>query len=227
MPDGYESPLNRLADALPNFILQMQDMKMRQETQEAMNSYRTMMLTERINAREAQEEATRAMEQMGRLTGRYDPPEVDVLSKRIEKDLDIIRDLNTALTLGAEEINAIKNRVKSNLGERRRLSGREYYVDPSLIRIAPKEPDIPEPPLAAPPVEPVVEGKPKPRLWESRDEYQARLKEWEGAAPPAEAPAVEEVPPEFPEPSGFQEGQTATFNGEPWIIRNGQWVRDK
>lgn len=242
MPNGrpYESPLNRLADALPNFILQMQDMKMRQEAQEAMNSYRTMMLNERISAREAQEEATIAMEQMGRMTGRYDPPEVDVLSKRIEKDLDILRDPDLELKgYEAGEIDVIKSRVKSNLTERRRLSGREYYVDPSLIRLAPKKPTVIEPPPGTiqPPakteseieLEKLTASKRTDPAWLARIARAEAKAASEKAPPPAPevAPAVEGIPPGFPDPSGFPEGQTATFNGEPWIIRNGQWGKVK
>lgn len=52
MPNGYESPLNRLADVMPRFLLEMQNMKMRQEAQEALNSYREGMLAARIQRNE-------------------------------------------------------------------------------------------------------------------------------------------------------------------------------
>lgn len=54
MPNGrpYDSPLNKLADALPTFLLQMQNMKMRQEEQEALNSYRQGMLAQTIQRNE-------------------------------------------------------------------------------------------------------------------------------------------------------------------------------
>ena len=46
------SPLNKLADALPSFILQMQEIKTRQEYYEAITTYRQGMLAETINRNE-------------------------------------------------------------------------------------------------------------------------------------------------------------------------------
>ncbi len=64
MPNGYESPLNKLADALPGVIMQMQDMKLRQETQEAMNSYRQSMLAQTIRMNDLRQDALRAAEEL-------------------------------------------------------------------------------------------------------------------------------------------------------------------
>ncbi len=65
MPNGYESPLNKLADALPNFIMQMQDMKLRQEAQEALTNYRQTMLAQTIRMNDLKQDALRAAEISG------------------------------------------------------------------------------------------------------------------------------------------------------------------
>jgi len=126
------------------------DEELSRDLQQAKFGFEREMLTKRIKA---EQEKRGALEQIREETGAFDPPIVGVLSKRIEADLGILRDPNTALTLGLEEVDVIKNRVRSNQAEIRRQSGREYYVDPSLIRIAPKPTEAP-PPLAAPPVKP-------------------------------------------------------------------------
>lgn len=186
MPNGrpYESPLNKLADALPTFLMEMQNMKMRQEAQEALNSYRQTMLAQTIRMNDLRQDAIREAERSGAIeqereisedmlrlesqgegwaAAKYGremvaqyypegiptkripgPPIVDVLGKRIEKDLDILRDPDTAFKIETGEltendVNIIKNRVISTQAEIRRQSDREYYVDPALIKIKPKE----------------------------------------------------------------------------------------
>ncbi len=228
------SPLNKLADALPSFILQMQDIKTRQEYYEALATYRTGMLAETIRTNELKEGALRATEQRRKELGYDDPPIVDVLGRQIEKDLDILRDPNITFDLGVEDINVIKHRVIRTQAEIRRQSKREYYVDPALIKIMGKEEPSP-PATIAPPIKKRPTGEEireeiPPRIGETEASYRRRL---DPAAIAVAAGTKEllgvtgEIPPGFPDPSTLTEGQTATFNGEPWVIRDGQWVEAK
>ncbi len=57
----YESPLNKLADQLPNFLLQMQEMKLRQDAQEAINSYRASLQEDRFRAFQIEQDARDAL----------------------------------------------------------------------------------------------------------------------------------------------------------------------
>ena len=61
------SPLNKLADALPSFILQMQEIKTRQEYYEAITTYRQGMLAETINRNDLRQNALIATEQLRRV----------------------------------------------------------------------------------------------------------------------------------------------------------------
>lgn len=225
------STLNQALDQLPQLLLTLgklqqdrRDEELRRDIQQASQRFQVEMLEKRIAAERELTEFKAGLEEP------RDPPEVSILGRRIEKDLDVLRDPDTAFRVETgemtiDEINVIKSRVTSIKAEIERLSGREHYVDPSLIRIAPKE--ISPAATPKPTTVEAVEGKPKPRIFESRDEYQARIKEWEGTAPPAEGVPVEELPPGFPDPASLPEGQTATYNGEPWVILNGQWVKGK
>ena len=58
------SPLNKLADALPSFILQMQEIKTRQDYYESLTQYRQGMLAQTIIKNKLEEEALRATEQL-------------------------------------------------------------------------------------------------------------------------------------------------------------------
>lgn len=106
MPNGrpYESPLNKLADALPNVIMQMQDMKMRQEAQEALTNYRMTMLNRQIATETAERETKEALEQVRRDIGYYEPPEAKLMRDSISSQYRTLNDPDVALTLGDEEI---------------------------------------------------------------------------------------------------------------------------
>lgn len=176
MPNGrpYESPLNKLADALPNFILQMQDMRMRQEAQEALNQYRWGALEEQRKARMALESVRREM-------GYYEPPEFEMMRKNISGEFSKLNDPNYTYLLKDKEIVNQWKRVKDMEADYFGKVGRHITlsipvaVEEALANIEAAKP----PPLAAPPP---PEEKPKPKVFETRKEYQRRL--LEGPKPP-------------------------------------------
>ena len=137
--------LNQALDQLPQLLLNLgqlqqdrRDEQLRREIQQASQDFKREMLTKRIKAEEVKKGA---LEQMRQVTGGADPPEVAILGRRIEKDLDILRGLGALDTPYYDEgdINVIKERAARTKSEIERVSGREYYVDPALIRIPPKE----------------------------------------------------------------------------------------
>ena len=154
MSPQYESPLNVLADKIPDFIMQLQDMKMRQEAQEALNSYRNMMLEERVSAREAEEETRRTLEEVRREMGYYEPPEVKVLRDNISQELRILNDPGVSLTLGDDEIEKRWKRLINIEADYFGKTGRHISVsmpipvEEALARI---EKDKPPPAAALPP----------------------------------------------------------------------------
>ncbi len=256
MPNGYESPLNKLADALPGFIMQMQDMKLRQEAQEALNSYRMTMLNRQIAVETAERETKEALEDVRREMGYYEPPEVKVLRDNISYEMRTLNDPDISLTLDDEDIAKRWKKLQNMQADYFGRTGRDISVSmPTTVEGALGRIEAAKPPPAAAPaarptgevtkrrggreIRPEVGGpvlaipKEEPPFGE---EIAARRAGIEALAPPSgvtsaftpvEAPVVEEIPPGFPDPSGFPEGQTATFNGEPWIISNGQWVKGK
>ena len=54
------SPLNQLADNLPNILLSIQDIKLRQDAQQALANHRNQLLTQTIRANDLKQEAQQA-----------------------------------------------------------------------------------------------------------------------------------------------------------------------
>lgn len=231
------SPLNELADALPQFLLQMQGMKQRQDAQNALSSYRHAQLAETIKRNELTRKAQEAAKVLG-ATARGQDRRADMLKleddrvggaaavygpdqvatdfprgipvKREKEGKDppeagivgrrIESDLKLLRTpsLLPHEVSDIKPRALENVRKYKSLTGRDYPADISALE---------------PPVDPATFPTPVPP---------ATLAGFGAPVSPA-APSV--TPEGFPDPSTLPEGQPATFNGAPWIIRNGQWVK--
>jgi len=165
MPNGYESPLNKLADALPSFIMQMQDMKMRQEAQEALASYRQTMLARQIATEKAERETRDALEDVRERMGYYEPPEVKVLRDNISYEMRTLNDPDIALTLDDEDIvrrwKKLQNMQADYFGrtERDISVSMPIPVESALSRLEAAKP----PPTAAPPAAEIITEKAKPR----------------------------------------------------------------
>ena len=187
-----ESPLNRLADALPGFLSQMQDIKLRQQAQESLTKYRMGVLANQVEAneirRDAQEAATalgaternrerRANmlqledEREGGAAAVYgteqvrtdfprgipasrkleepketkDPKEAVIVGRRIEDDRKIV--LKPVAEVDPQEVTAARARIRSDAGEYRRLTGRDYPIGEEFKSPLEPEPDTPRPPL--------------------------------------------------------------------------------
>ena len=152
MPNGYESPLNKLADALPNFILQMQDMKMRQEAQEALTDYRMTMLNRQIATETAERETKEALEVVRREMGYYEPPEVKVLRDNISYEMRTLNDPDIALTLGDEEITKRWKKLQNMKADYFGRTGRDISVSmPVGVEEALARIEVAKPPPAATP----------------------------------------------------------------------------
>lgn len=246
------SPLNEFANSLPQLLLGLQDMKMRQDAQEALSAYRQSVLANTIDKNEMTrnaQEATRVLRESSRRVDRRtdmlkledereggaaavfgpdqvradfpsgipakrevegkDSPEASIIGKRIEEDLKTLR--NPLLDPGVSEIDrdtisAAKTRTRQNVIDYREATGRDYPIDlPAAAIEAPAQ--AAAFPTPASPVTLAGLGVTAP-----------------GAAPSAPTAEPSGTPAGFPDPATLPEGQPATFNGAPWVIRNGQWV---
>ncbi len=158
MPDGreYESPLNKLADSLPGFILEMQELKVRQDYYEALNSYRQERLAATIERNRLAGEAREAIKIERARRGLNDPPEVKALRDNISYNLRALNDPNVAVMLGDEEIVKRWKKLKNQQADYFGRTGRDISVSiPVTVEDAlargqrPKKPQI----QAAPPSE--------------------------------------------------------------------------
>ena len=106
MPNGreYESPLNKLADSLPGFILEMQRVKVRQDAYEALNTYRQGMLAATIERNRLEVEARAAIEIEKERRGLKDPPEAKKILDEIFYNRRTLSNPDITLTLGDDQI---------------------------------------------------------------------------------------------------------------------------
>lgn len=236
MPNGrpYESPLNKLADALPNFILQMQDIKMRQETQEALASHRTAILAATIERNEVvaavREERQRlgaidrvrgisedmlklesqgkgwAASKYGReLVAQYYPegiPTKRVVEKvtethkfqvkKLEGSIDKL--LESKRLAGQPRLDSagLQTGLYPLFSEEKETELQDQISELGGLGVEYPSTFLDEPAIVVDEVTPELGEKPKPRVFESRDEYQARLIEAgfgeESVTMPAEDP---------------------------------------
>ena len=205
------SPLNKLADALPSFILQMQDMKMRQEAQEALSSYRQQTLAATIERNRLEVEAKEAIEIERERRGYYDPPEVKTLRDNISYNLRTLNDPNVALTLGDDEIIKRWKNLKNQQADYFGRTGRDISVSmPVTVGEAlarekeAKKPEV----LAAPPKKAKATI---PSIQKGRSLLEAEL----GAPPvsPAEIPEI----PEGARVVETDKGLIYTLDEKVWI----------
>ena len=201
-----------------------------QDYYEALADYRTKALAAKIEADKVEREVREAIESERNLRGYYDPPEVKTLRDNISYETRILNDPNVAFTLGDEEIVKRWKRVKNMQADYFGRTKRDVSVSmPISVEEALARQKTAEPAATITPPPEEIKKKPKTTLksmQRGRSLFEAAL----GAPPVAsvDATAVKvEIPPGFPDPVTFPEGQTATFEGAPWIIRNGQWVENK
>ena len=215
MPPQYpESPLNKLADSLPGFILEMQEMKIRQDAYEALNSYRQGLLAETIKRNRLEVETRAAIEIERERRGLNDPPEVKALRDEILYSRRVLSDPNAVLMLGDDQIikrwKHLTNLEADLFGRTRRvgLGSMPVSVEEALAREQrPKKPQI----QAAPPKEKTF---PSARLGETEAGYRRRIEE------PVITPPFTEggEPRAISENSGIPEGAYSVNTNEGGVI---------
>ncbi|HEC61503.1 MAG TPA: hypothetical protein ENI27_04545 [bacterium] len=106
MPNGreYESPLNKLADSLPGFILEMQRVKVRQDAYEALNTYRQERLAATIERDRLAGEAREAIKIEKERRGLSDPPVAKKILDEIFYNRRTLSNPDITLTLGDDQI---------------------------------------------------------------------------------------------------------------------------
>ncbi len=249
MPNGreYESPLNKLADSLPGFILEMQRVKVRQDAYEALNTYRQGLLNEKIETNRISDLVQAENERLGRISAGQKERE-DIYAARAKYGEAGARDIFPAAMqkhfpqgMAPEEEEEEKKPSAGTIAYARKK--RDVFrktISEIDLQIGQMQQTLGLAPGEKPKT-PGGLGKKKEqknlRNWEKlqtdRDKATASLDSLLTKAKErgidlefgAETPPTED---ETPDPTGLMEGQTGTDSaGVQWIIEGGQWKESR